>query len=305
MVPLTQKAQTYEAIMNRLLALFFFAFSFSAFADESKEAIGKWCGAVSEEVKKLNWKIDPCLKDDWKIWGQSELKNSLIYGEFGNLESENVTLVLSMVHSDEITPLYIGLRLVQELIENKELTKGAKIVVAPLVNVDRFLQKTKLRTNANKVDLNRNFDTKDWNESAHKLWKTKMASNARRFPGHKSASEQGTLFQKWLIEHFKPKKILSIHAPLNNMDYDGPNSVALSGFSKDYVSRCLELRSQVKAKSTGYFPGSLGNYAGHERGIPTITLELPTTNPAHGEKYWKQFTPGITRLIEFDLGQKK
>ena len=84
------------------------------------------------------------------------------------------TLFLSGVHPDELTPIPMGFKLVDYLNKHPELytgkNKNVRIVVAPLVNPDGFLRNVPTRTNANRVDLNRNFFTIDWFERAQKYW---------------------------------------------------------------------------------------------------------------------------------------
>jgi protein MpaA len=107
------------------------------------------------------------------------------------------------------------------------------------------------------------------------------------------------LFQEELIFRLRPQKILSIHSPLNHLDYDGPSPLSLSKFPTEYMQICEKLKRRLNAKSSGYFPGSLGNYAGQELGIPTLTLELPTAKPERAAAYWKEFTGGIWTMIRF------
>jgi protein MpaA len=57
----------------------------------------------------------------------------------------------------------------------------------------------------------------------------------------------------------------------------------------------------VKAISSGFFPGSLGNYAGQERGIPTLTLELPSADPKKAPDYWNIFKTGMTKVVQFEV----
>jgi protein MpaA len=83
------------------------------------------------------------------------------------------------------------------------------------------------------------------------------------------------------------------------MDYDGPTALSLAKFPRQYVRECLKLRSRLKAITSGFFPGSLGNFAGQELGIPTLTLELPTSDSRKAEAYWKKFSQGIKTMIEF------
>ena len=48
-----------------------------------------------------------------------------------------------------------------------------------------------------------------------------------------------------------------------------------------------------------FYPGSLGNFAGNERDIPTITLELETTDPKKIDEYWKKFLPGLMQSVKY------
>lgn len=263
------------------------------------------CKVLDTAFKKRGWGSDPCDAIEWITGGTSVRGRPLIYAEFGSKESTNVTLVLSMVHGDEITPLYSGFQMTQWAKTEMKKYPDAKLVVAPLVNPDGFLDYPKTRVNANGVDCNRNFKTSDWERDALKSWKGKLRSNPRRFPGHKPDSEPETLFQKMLIEKYKPHKIVSIHSPLNMIDYDGPDSLKLAEFSADYIKKCEELRSAVKARSSGFFPGSLGNYSGQELGIPTITLELPTADARHARKYWDMFKKGLETVVSYRVPAKK
>lgn len=263
-----------------------------------------WCSHLRSEVRKLKWDLEPCTGIPWKVSSHhSVLGKPIPTAEFGDPGASNSTLVVSMVHGDENTPLYLVLKLAQYLAKNEaHLYKNStRVVIAPMVNPDGFFRKTRTRTNAHKVDLNRNLPTRDWNDLALKLWKTRFGSNARRFPGHQPASEPETLFQMELVNKAKPQKILSIHAPLNFMDYDGPSHLSLARFPKDYVHECLRLKGKLKAIPGGFYPGSLGNYTGQEMGIPTVTLELPSAAPRKSEEYWKKFEAGIRTMIDFQM----
>jgi protein MpaA len=264
-------------------------------------AIQKWCTELSTAMKGFRWQLEGCKFTDWKVAGTSVKGRPLVYAEFGDLNSKNTTLVLAMVHGDEITPLYLGLSLVNWVAENQASLNGMHVVIAPLVNPDGFYATPRTRMNARGVDINRNFATHDWEERALQAWKTKFGSDPRRFPGSASRSEPETVFQDELVRKLKPQKILSIHAPLNFMDYDGPTGLSLKRFPAEYVKRCLELRQNLRAKSGGFFPGSLGNFTGQEMGIPTLTLELPTADSGRAYRYWLMFRKGIRQMIEFTV----
>ncbi len=48
---------------------------------------------------------------------------------------------------------------------------------------------------------------------------------------------------------------------------------------------CKEL--DYPLKNFRHYPGSLGNYAGHERNIFTLTLDLPSPDPKRGLQYFQ------------------
>ncbi|MGZ3688773.1 MAG: M14 family zinc carboxypeptidase [Bdellovibrionota bacterium] len=264
------------------------------------EQVRKWCADLRSSVQELKWALDPCAQGiQWKVGGHSVEGRPLVYAEFGSANSTNTTLILSTVHGDEITPLYLGLELANWLKVHQREYANTRVVVAPLVNPDGFFHKPRTRMNARGVDVNRNFDTSDWSSHALANWKGKFHSDPRRYPGPKPRSEPETIFQEELLQRIRPQKILSIHSPLNFIDYDGPTAMQLAKFPQEYVRVCLKLRARLRAITSGYFPGSLGNYAGHELGIPTMTLELPTSDAKKAEHYWQYFSKGIKTMIEF------
>lgn len=263
------------------------------------ESIQAWCQQVRQEIKGFKWKLDPCDQVKWQVGGVSVRGQPLVYAVFGNPQASNTSLIFTAVHGDEVTPFYLGIRLANWLQENQGRLQDLRVVLAPLVNPDGLFARPRTRVNARGVDVNRNFKTKDWSARALSAWKGRFKSDPRRNPGQAPSSEPETLFQEQLIQQVKPQKILSIHAPLNFLDYDGPTTLSLVRFPKEYVQECLKLRSKLKAISGGFFPGSLGNFAGQELGIPTLTLELPSADPAKAESYWKTFHQGIQVMMEY------
>ena len=178
--------------------------------------------------------------------------------------------------------------------------------IAPLVTPDSFFKRWPTRTNHNGIDVNRNFPTKDWAKDAMRIWKHRYRSDPRRYPGERPLSEHETVFQVNLIKRYKPSKIISVHAPLTIIDYDGPEHGGL--FS---ASKANNLLIQMSKKAKGYriknypfFPGSLGNYAGNERKIPTYTLELPSSDYTKHKRYWKLFKDSVSHAIFEDLSPK-
>jgi len=274
-------------------------------AKEKSDLIEHFCSAVEQYFKKYRWQDDPCTDVPWQADYKTRSGHPLIYTVFG--DGKEATLVLSAVHADELTPVPIAFRFAKYLRDNPGLyrNKDIKIVVAPLANPDGFLRNTPSRGNANGVDLNRNFLTLDWYENAKPFWQTRRERVAKHFPGYFPNSEIETLFQMKLIDDHSPDKILSVHAPLGFLDYDGPGDrkeVTLTTTerrAKQLVHAIAEKTKNYRVVDYRFYPGSLGNFAGNERHIPTVTLELETTDHLKVEEYWNKFLPGMLQSIHY------
>lgn len=266
-------------------------------------AIKEICAKLSLKFKKYGWEADPCGKLHWRATLRTVKNNPLLFITFGN--GEDSTLIMSAVHPDELTPVPMGFRLAKHLTEHPELlTKDQQVIIAPLLNPDGFFIDHPTRTNARGVDTNRNFFTLDWYDKSMSWWKTLKMKRLSHFPGHFPNSEVETVFQVRMIDEFQPDKILSIHAPLGFIDYDGPGDQKLTLSQPERQAKALAGAISQKSKNYrivdySFYPGSLGNFAGNERNIPTITLELATTNAKKVDSYWNQFLPGLLQTISY------
>lgn len=165
-------------------------------------------------------------------------------------------LVIGQIHGDEPESGELAQYWVDRLRKIKFPSNHWRII--PIANPDGTILKT--RMNANRIDLNRNFPTKDWREFGPRHWRDHQKSDPRRFPGDSPGSEPEV---KCLVEHidnFKPHLIVSLHTPYGLFDFDGK--------TKRPVSKLLPL------KRLGTYPGSLGRWAWDERNIPVLTVEL-------------------------------
>lgn len=171
-------------------------------------------------------------------------------------KSSQRILVLSLIHGDEPESASVSAAWMERLMAIQPRNTWR---VIPIMNPDSWDLKT--RMNANGVDVNRNFPSKDWDELAIKFWKQKHASNERRYPGKAAASEPETKCAVQQIEDFKPDFIISIHTPLGVLDFDGPKVPAPKFGPLPWVA-------------LGNYPGSLGRYMWKDRSVPVLTVEL-------------------------------
>ena len=147
--------------------------------------------------------------------------------------------------------------------------KEANLLFIPCLNPDGM--QLGQRTNASGVDLNRNFPTKNWGKNCGDNATCDDAETAY-YGGKSGGSEIETQFLIDTINEFKPNKILTLHAPYKVVNYDGP--------AKELAEKISKIINYPVEASIGYpTPGSFGTYAGVERQIPTITLELDEEIP--------------------------
>lgn len=164
-------------------------------------------------------------------------------------------LIIGVFHGDEPDGEY----LINRYLSEKNDTRN-RLLFIPCLNPDGMANGT--RTNANGVDLNRNFPTQNWESLG-------VSSEKNEYYGGVSpASEQETKFLVYVIDKYKPDLIITLHEPYQVVNYDGP--------AKEIAQKISEITGYKVEESIGYpTPGSFGTYCGIEKKIPTITLELP------------------------------
>ncbi len=262
---------------------------------DSDPSIAQFCKRLNQEFAKIHWKDIHCDPEDWQAELDSIQGNPLLYSVIG--EQKPTTLLLCSVHSDENTS-YQCFRLLKLLQAQPELLEH-QLVIAPLVNPDGFFRSKKTRTNARGVDLNRNLPSRDWRELAWKNWKKRYKRNKRRYPGPHANSEPENHFVIQLIQQFQPDKVLSIHAPLNFLDLDYPETPNPKNPSEQGVFRkakalAVQFSKESRFQFRNYrtFPGSLGRY-GDEWKIPIYTIELASADPTKSKKYFERLRQSL------------
>lgn len=163
---------------------------------------------------------------------------------------DKTILIIGVFHGDEPQ----GKFLIENYLKSCPEFKN-KLLFIPCLNPDGLVNNT--RQNANMVDLNRNFPTNNWTKTDNKEY----------FGGENPSSEIETRFVEEIIEEFSPNVILTLHAPYKIVNYDGP--------AKVLAEKISEIIGYPAQNDIGYpTPGSFGTYAGVEKNIATITLEL-------------------------------
>jgi hypothetical protein len=191
-------------------------------------------------------------------------------------------LVIGGIHGDELSSTSLAFHWMGRAAETPADVHWRFL---PATNPDGLLAARPTRVNANGVDLNRNFATPNWEREAPRYWEVKTRKDRRRYPGPKPLSEPESRFINDEMARFRPNLIVSIHAPYGVLDFDGP-SVPPSRLGRLYLDQ------------VGIFPGSLGNYGGVHKGVPVVTIELPSALRTPTEAEMRQMWLDLVRWMD-------
>ncbi len=184
------------------------------------------------------------------------MNNIKVYKK-NNTNHEKSILVIGVVHGDEPQ----GEFLINEFLKSHKdsyFDEGKNnIVFIPRLNSENT------RKNKNGVDLNRNFNTKNWELSDF---------DSDYYGGPSPQSEEETKLVSELLKENNFDAVITIHAPFRIVNYDCGEDCSVAPKLAQKIADYLDYPVQ---KDIGYpTPGSFGTYAGVERKIPTITIEL-------------------------------
>lgn len=263
---------------------------------ENELSIEDACRKISKRLASV--KYAACEAAKLKKTGCSSVNGfPILMSEFAPLEEkvpQGRILIVGGTHGDELTSVSMTLRWIEKLNDHHSGLFHWHLI--PMMNPDGVLKSGATRTNDNGVDLNRNMPSDDWGQNAIKYWVEKGGKDPRKYPGESPSSEPET---QWLIdeiETFRPDAIISVHAPYGVVDFD---SLLLNTAPKSLGKLHLNL--------LGTYPGSLGNYAGINRNIPVITLELPHSwvmpSEAESTKIWEDIVSWLKQNINTEVAQ--
>jgi len=194
------------------------------------------------------------------------------------------TLIFGAIHGNEPTSAALAKKFLAWCIENPGELRGCSVAIIPVANPDGLEART--RGNANGVDCNRNFPARNWARSQ---------PTHRFFGGVAPGSEPETRAIVNAVTSLSPRQIISIHSISNGRfcnNFDGPGKSLAEA-----MAACNQY--PVKA-SIGYpTPGSFGTWAGIERSIPTVTLELPDEKPRESD-WWPKNRRALLAGVHHD-----
>jgi len=190
-------------------------------------------------------------------------------------QGPDVTLILAAIHGNEPAGTPLVRRLAEHLRQSPHLLAGRTVVLLPAANPDGLAYNS--RSNANRVDLNRNFSTAN-------------RANIAEF-GRTALSEPEARAIQQLIRQYSPDRIVSVHQPLGCIDYDGP-AFGIASRMGQYCG--------LPVKKVGAKPGSLGSYAGLTLGTPIITFEmLPGDSSLSAEGLWQKYGRALLAAVVY------
>lgn len=191
------------------------------------------------------------------------------------------TLVMATIHGNEPAGTPLVHQLADHLAGNPEILEGRRVILMPVANPDGLAAGT--RENIRGVDLNRNFQAEN------------RVNNAAY--GFRALSEPESQAIYKAIEEFRPDRIISLHQPLDCIDYDGP---------AHSLAKHMAQFTRLPVRKLGARPGSLGSYTGEELGIPTVTVELPeAASRLDDATLWRTYGPAMTAAITYSVPASK
>jgi len=194
-------------------------------------------------------------------------------------EGEKTVFLMSTIHGNE----QAGTRLLEEMIWHLRgssiLLEHVTVIIMPVANPDGLAANT--RYNANKIDLNRDFITS--NSKTHKQ-------------GESTTPQPECLAIERVIRKYNPDIVVTLHQPLNCIDYDGPGEMLAS----QMAALC-----DLPVKKLGARPGSLGSFVGLMMDKPIITVELArTADTLPADMLWKRYGEMLMTAVTYSIQAK-
>ena len=192
---------------------------------------------------------------------------------------DRAVLVLATIHGDEAAGTPLVRELARRLAAGEASVSGGRVVILPVANPEGMAAGT--RTNANGVDLNRNFPAANWSR--------------RQSSGSEPLSEPESRRIFALLERHRPAVVVTLHQAAACVDYDGPAAE---------LARAMSQACGLPVRRLGSRPGSLGSLVGVDRGLPIVTLELPRgADRMDAGELWRRYGEALLVALNWPAPQ--
>lgn len=195
----------------------------------------------------------PVAVPGW-IGGTSVDGRPIVVEHYG--DSGPVLFILSAIHGTERLAVTYGERFRTELAAGYARRNGIQVVYLQSANPDGVSRYQ--RYNTNDVDLNRNFDTANFEGGG--------------VGGDSPLSEPEARAIKGIVDASGLTAAISLHCCVPIFDHDGPGFELATA-----MSLAMDERFRFEEGKLGASPGSLGSYVGLDLGLPIITAEFART----------------------------
>ncbi|QDV72893.1 DUF2817 domain-containing protein [Botrimarina mediterranea] len=207
--------------------------------------------------------------------GQSVEGRPLTARVHGPEDAPETLLIVASIHGTEPAGTPLVERLEAWMKGHPKEWGGKRIVIVPVANPDGYAKRE--RFNVHGVDLNRNFP----------------ADNRTEHTTHGDAplSEPESRALMRALRTYNPSRVVSLHQPIDCIDYDGPGE-ALAQAMSDAID------GRLPVKKLGGRPGSMGSYVGETLGKPIITVEFPRyAEKRSTDELWDDYGAALVAFI--------
>lgn len=204
---------------------------------------------AASDIAKKTEPVVPSVSSIETVVGHSVKERPIICRRIG--DGEYVVLMIASIHGNEAAGTPLLNDLAEHVVANPELLDGVTLILMPVVNPDGVASGK--RYNARGVDLNRNFPAEN-------------RQNSSRY-GLNALSEPEALAIYQVINDTLPNHIVTLHEPLQCVDYDGPAKELATVMSEH--SRCPSKNSAAAPALLAATPES-----------PSASPPSPSNSPA-------------------------
>ena len=191
-------------------------------------------------------------------------------------DGDDVFWLIATIHGNEAAGTPLVAEFAKWLREHPEELAGRQVVIIPVANPDGMAEN--IRFNKNGVDLNRNFPAGNFDAEA-------------RVHGPTPLSEPESRALMRVLSQFFPNRVVTIHQPLDCMDWDGPESKKMA--------EAMAAQCRLPVKPLGSRPGSLGSFVGLSLRRPIVTMELPADAGMDGSALWKEYGEALIAALRY------